>query len=320
MNQIKEIPVYLFTGFLEAGKTKFIQETFEDPRFNNGENTLLLICEEGEEEYDRSRFKGNLGGFYEVTVDSAEELTAEYLSELAEKHDIDRVVVEYNGMWMLDSLYAALPEGWTIYQEILFAEAGTFLNYNANMRSLVVDKLKSCELVVFNRIADKKFDKMAFHKIVRTVSRRADIAYEYADGEVEYDDIEDPPPYDMNAPIIEISDEDYAFWYTDFADKPEAYEGKTVRIRVMVAKNKSLGEGEMVVGRQIMVCCADDVQYKGMLCKCDTAAKYKSKDWIYLTAKIVFENHRLYKGQRGPVLYANVVKKAEAPAVEVASW
>ena len=51
-----EVPVYLFTGFLEAGKTKFIQETLEDARFNSGERTLLLVCEEGIEEYDKSRF------------------------------------------------------------------------------------------------------------------------------------------------------------------------------------------------------------------------------------------------------------------------
>lgn len=48
----KEIPVYLFVGFLESGKTKFIQETFEDPNFDSGDKTLLLICEEGEEEYN----------------------------------------------------------------------------------------------------------------------------------------------------------------------------------------------------------------------------------------------------------------------------
>ena len=189
----REIPVYLFTGFLEAGKTKFIQETFEDPRFNNGENTLLLVCEEGIEEYDPSRFKGDMGSFHAVNIDSPEELTADHLSKLQDKYDIDRVVVEYNGMWMLDNLYAALPEGWIVYQEILFAEAGTFLNYNANMRSLVYDKLKSCELVVFNRADEKNLDKQAFHKIVRAVSRKTNIAYEYKNGEVEYDDIEDPP-------------------------------------------------------------------------------------------------------------------------------
>lgn len=314
----REIPVYLFTGFLEAGKTKFIQETFEDPRFNNGENTLLLVCEEGVEEYDPSRFKGDMGSFHAVNIDSPEELTVDHLSKLQDKYDIDRVVVEYNGMWMLDNLYAALPEGWIVYQEILFAEAGTFLNYNANMRSLVYDKLKSCELVVFNRADEKNLDKQAFHKIVRAVSRKTNIAYEYKNGEVEYDDIEDPPPYDMNAPIIEIADEDYAFWCADFADKPEAYDGKTVRIHVMVAKNKSLQPGEMVVGRKLMLCCSEDIQFKGMLCKCDNAAKYKSNDWIYLTAKIVFEAHRLYRGGHGPVLYANAVKRAEPCDPEVA--
>ena len=52
--QENDVPVYLFTGFLEAGKTKFIQETLEDKRFNSGEKTMLLLCEEGEEEYDIS--------------------------------------------------------------------------------------------------------------------------------------------------------------------------------------------------------------------------------------------------------------------------
>ena len=49
---LKEVPVYLFCGFLDGGKTKFIQETLEDRRFNAGEKTLLLVCEEGEEEYE----------------------------------------------------------------------------------------------------------------------------------------------------------------------------------------------------------------------------------------------------------------------------
>ena len=47
---MQQIPMYVFTGFLESGKTKFIQETLEDPRFNSGEKTLLLVLEEGEEE------------------------------------------------------------------------------------------------------------------------------------------------------------------------------------------------------------------------------------------------------------------------------
>ena len=320
MNNIREIPVYLFTGFLEAGKTKFIQETFEDERFNNGENTLLLICEEGENEYCPSSFRGNIGSFHAETVEKIEDLTSELLLNLQHKYDIDRCIIEYNGMWMLDNLYAALPEGWIVYQEIMFADSNTFLNYNANMRSLVYDKLKSCELVVFNRADCQSFNKAEFHKIVRAVSRKTNIAYEYSNNEVEYDDIEDPPPYDMNAPIIEIKDEDYAFWYADFAEKPEEYNGKTVKIHVMVAKNKNLQQEEMVIGRKMMICCADDVQFKGMLCLYDKAQKYKTGDWISLTAKISFEKHRLYGQNKGPVLYANIVKPQEAPENEVAEF
>ena len=47
----KQVPVYLFTGFLESGKTKFAQQTLEDASFNNGDRILLLVCEEGVEEY-----------------------------------------------------------------------------------------------------------------------------------------------------------------------------------------------------------------------------------------------------------------------------
>ena len=41
------IPVYVFTGFLESGKTKFIQDILADPNFTENERTVLLLCEEG---------------------------------------------------------------------------------------------------------------------------------------------------------------------------------------------------------------------------------------------------------------------------------
>lgn len=161
---MEEIPVYLFTGFLDAGKTKFIQETLEDVRFNNGESTLLLLCEEGEEEYEPTTFSGK-NVFIEVIEDPSE-LTPINLERLQKKHAVERVIVEYNGMWMLDQLYQNMPEAWIVYQEFMFADAQTFLTYNANMRGLVVDKLKSCEMVVLNR-ADQRVDKVEIHKIIR---------------------------------------------------------------------------------------------------------------------------------------------------------
>ena len=222
-NKPKDVPVYLFTGFLEGGKTKFIQETLEDRRFCNGEKTLLLVCEEGEEEYAPEQFATDTVQIR--VVEEQKDLTRENLEKWLTETKSERVVVEYNGMWMLDVLYNAMPENWMVYQEFMFADSTTFLSYNSNMRQLVYDKLKSAELVVFNRFDEKTMDKMAFHKIVRGASRRADIAYEAKNGKVVYDDIEDPLPFDLNAPIVEIGDDDFALFYRDMADEPKKYDG-----------------------------------------------------------------------------------------------
>ena len=208
--QAPDLPVYLFTGFLEAGKTKFIQETLEDNRFHKGERTLLLLCEEGEEVYEPDKFCA--GNVYVRNIDEESDLTVEHLKALQDEIQPERVLVEYNGMWMLDSLYGNLPEGWAVAQEFLFCDATSFLSYNANMRQLTVDKLKSAELVVLNRYNDS-MDRMEMHRIIRAISRRCDIAYEYTDGKVVYDDIEDPLPFDLDAPVVEIEDRDFAIWY-----------------------------------------------------------------------------------------------------------
>ena len=311
-----EIPVYLFTGFLEAGKTKFIQETLEDERFNDGQRTLLILCEEGIEEYEPSTFSAS-NVFVEV-LDEPEKLNAKTLSYLQSKHNVRRVMVEYNGMWELSPFFEAMPAEWDVYQMMFFADATTIINYNANMRSLVGDKLKSCEMCVFNR-AKKGFDKMAIHKIVRSVSRRAQIAYEYESGEVEYDDIEDPLPFDKNAPVIEIGDDDYGLWYMDFAENTSDYIGKTVKIRALVMRNKLINaKSEIIVGRQIMTCCADDITYKGLLCKTPGAKDFAQGEWVLLTAKISFEKHRVYRDDKGPVLTAISIEKTNAPEKPVA--
>ena len=311
-----EIPVYLFTGFLDSGKTKFIQETLEDVNFNNGEKILLVVCEEGEEEYNEDNFPGDNVDI--VYIEDKEELTKQNLTAISQKSGAQRVLIEYNGMWMLDELYSALPDEWLVYQEMMFAEAMNFENYNANMRPLVGDKLKSCEMCVFNR-AKKGFDKMAIHKIVRSVSRRAQIAYEYESGEVEYDDIEDPLPFDKNAPIIEIADDDYGLWYMDFAENTKDYIGKTIKVRALTMRNKLINaKSEIIVGRQIMTCCADDITYKGLLCKANNAQDFAQGEWVLLTAKISFEKHRVYKDDKGPVLMAVSMEKTVSPEKPVA--
>ncbi len=298
LNDPKEMPVYLFTGFLEAGKTKFIQETLEDRRFCNGERTLLLVCEEGEEEYEPDQFADR--SVFIRTIEDQSELEPGRLTALAEETRAERVVIEYNGMWMLDALYGAMPQGWMVYQEFLFADATSFLSYNANMRQLVYDKLKSCELVIFNRFRPD-MDKMAFHKIVRGASRRSDIAYEYAGGKVEYDDIQDPLPYDLSAPVVEIGDDDFAVWYRDMSEEPKNYEGKTVRFKCRALVRKKLPPHSFVVGRHVMTCCVEDIQFAGLVCQWDKAETIRDDSWMILTAEIRFKFSRAY-GKKGPVL------------------
>ena len=223
---MEEVSVYLFLGFLESGKTKFIQETLEDPRMETGENTLLLICEEGVEEYEPEKFA--VKNVSVVTLESSDELNMENLEALTAKYNAQRIVVEYNGTWLLQQFFDAMPESWVINQMMTFFDANTFLNYNANMRQLVFDKVQMTQMVVFNRFKGE-FEKIEFHKVVRGISRRPDIVYEYIGGKAEFDEIEDPLPFDVNAEIIEIEDRDFAWFYRDMAEKVQSYVGKKVR-------------------------------------------------------------------------------------------
>lgn len=313
---MEDLPVYLFTGFLEAGKTKFIQETLGDKRFNDGERTLLLLCEEGELEYDTTL--PCMKNVFIETLEHESDLTPRVLDYLEKKHRAERVLVEYNGMWQLSSLYDNMPDAWAVCQEFLFVDASTFLGYNANMRSLVVDKLSSCELVVFNRFTES-MDKMEFHKIVRGVSRRTDIAYEYGEGRVEYDDIEDPLPYDLNAPVIELKDEDYAIWYRDVSEEPKKYHGKIVEYKGMAIVNPRFKQGSFAFGRQVMTCCVDDIQFASFLAQGEPNQLPESRTWYKMRFKMEFKFHKLY-GRKGPVLTVLSMEKTEPPKEAVATF
>ena len=313
---MEEIKVYLFTGFLESGKTQFIRETLQDRRFNDGEPTLLLLCEEGEEEYELNA--PYMEAITVRTLEDESEFNEQNLIRLTKEAKASKVIVEYNGMWLLNDFYQKMPADWVVYQEMMFADANTFENYNSNMRSLVYDKLSSCELVIFNR-CKKDVDKMPLHKLVRAVSRRTDIAYEYTDGTAEYDDIVDPLPFDLNAPIVEIADRDYALWYRDTSEEMEKYDGLTVSFKALVAIGKEFPEDTFVGGRRLMNCCADDTVFAGFACKTDKRSMLKNGDWAKVTGKIKIRFNNLY-GRKGPVIYVTDLEKTTAPEEPVASF
>lgn len=309
------IPVYAFTGFLDAGKTKFIQETLCDTRFNAGERTLLLICEEGEEEFDVSAYPYQ--NVYPEVIDQSE-ITTDALEALLKKHRAERIVVELNGMLLVGDFYQKMPQDWQIAQEVMFADGSTIESYNANLRALVVDKLSGCEMVVFNRVPVGR-DIMPLHKLARALNRRVGILYEYTDGTTQYDEIEDPLPFDINAPVIEIADEDYALWFRDINEESKKYNGKTVRFKAQVARLKKDREGYFAPGRFVMTCCVEDIQFMALPCKYADAAALHARDWVTVEAQVEVRFHSLYRGI-GPVLKAISVEPAAAPEQDVATF
>ncbi len=313
---MQQIPVYVFTGFLDSGKTKFIQETLEDPRFNAGERTLLLVFEEGEEEYDFSTYP-HQNVFLEVL--DQETVTTKDLAALTKKYKAQRVVAELNGMQLVGDLYMRFPENWAVAQEVMFADSTTFQAYNANMRNLVMDKLVGAQMVVFNRIP-KGSDTMPLHKLARAANRKIDILYDYTDGTTEFDEIVDPLPFDINAPVIQVKDEDYAIWYRDVTEEPEKYDGKTVCFKGQVAMLRREKNGMFAPGRFVMTCCVEDIQFCGIPCRYPGSKDLESRSWVEVEAKITAEQHPLYKGDVGPVLTATRVTPAEPAEEEVAQF
>ena len=274
------------------------------------------MCEEGIEELDPSQFWGQ--NVRIQNIDSEDLITKDNLIAITKDKKVDRIIIEYNGMWLLEKLYANMPSNWTIYQNMMFADANTFISYNNNMRQLSYDKMVDAEMIVLNRTPEN-VNKEEIHKIIRGVTRRAAIVYDYPDGHVEYDEIEDPLPFDINAPAIEIKDEDYAVWYRDISENMAEYDGKNVKFKGIVCTDERLAANSVVIGRHIMTCCADDIQYGGLVCVFKAPQKLKTRDWITVKGKLKIEQNKIYK-QYGPVLYVESTEFAVAPKQEVATF
>jgi hypothetical protein len=228
-------------------------------------------------------------------------------------------VAELNGMQLVGDIYSRFPENWAIAQEVMFADSTTFMTYNANMRNLVMDKLVGAQMVVFNRLEIGE-DYMPLHKLARAANRRIDILYEYIDGTTEPDEIQDPLPFDIQAPVIQIADEHFALFYRDITEEPQKYHGKIVRFKAQVAMLRRERNNMFAPGRFVMTCCVDDIQFCGIPCRYSQAKNLKSKSWVMVEAKITAEDHSLYKGEVGPVLTAIAVTEAEPADPDVAEF
>ncbi len=306
-NAVEEIPVYMFLGFLESGKTTFANETLIDRGFTEGEPTLLLVCEEGIEEYDNEYLKSH--NIYAEYIDE-DNLNTEYLLDLQDKYNPTRVMIEYNGTWKLDKLFGIrVPKGWTVVQVITFVDATTFDVYVANMKAMMMESLSAADMIIFNR-CDENTRKAEYRRSIKAVNRRAQVIFENKDGIAEVDDTELELPFDINSPLIELEDDDFGIWYIDACDNPDKYVGKKIKFKAMVHKPKEYAKNEFVPGRFAMTCCADDIAFIGFKCYSDSAKVLRDRQWVMVTGMIEKEYYEEFEGE-GPVIKATKIDTAK---------
>ena len=312
-----DVPVYLINGFLESGKTQFIKVTLEDPEFINGDRILLLVCEEGEEEYDEAKFKKK--NIFVEYIDSREDYSTEKLTELNAEYHPDKIIVELNGVWqMQEILDMDLPKDWIVAQMITMVDATTFMNYINNMRSLIMEQLKYSDSIIFNRCT-RDTKKTDIRRIIKPVNRKAQIIYETVDGSELGGEEEEELPFDVNADPIVIEDDDFGLWYLDILDFPKKYAGKRVTFKAQFYKDDKMPIDTFVPGRFAMQCCANDIGFIGFSARipstyADFLASHKNKSWIHVEGKIKVEFRREYRG-KGPVLYVTKLEDS-VPAEE----
>jgi hypothetical protein len=306
-----DIPVYAVTGFLDGGKTDFINGILQDG-FAKKDKTLLICCEEGDEEYDVA----SMTNVKVEMLDDVEQFTKAALKALEKKHHPRQVLIEYNGMWPFERLNE-LPDNWVLYQIMNFVHGPSFDVMARNMGQLMMEKIKNADMLVFNRCTPEVAESLRKRNF-RMVNRRADMYIEYENGESEDYVNGDVCPFDITQDPIEIPDEDFGVWYVDAMDHPEHYDGKRLHMKAVMCHSKKY-PGTYVPGRFAMVCCANDMQFLGVVAKGEALSQYKNRDWIDVTATCKKEYFEAYQGD-GPVLYVESVKPAEKPKEEVVTF
>ena len=309
----RDIPVYLFTGFLESGKSTCFQEILEEGNFEDGLRTLYLMTEEGEKEVDEMLLRHNKVDT--VLIEDEEDLTEDKCKELVKQYKPARIVIEVNGMWDLVKLInETIPENWIVVQTFTTVNAETFSVYINNMKSLIMSHFQQSDLVIFNRCSSD-MDKASMRRNVKAINRRAQVLFESEDGSVE-SNIEEELPFDVTAKEIVLEDDDFGLWYLDVSEHPEKYEGKTIVFKGQVYRNRTFPKDAFVPSRAAMTCCADDIAKIGFICHYPEADKFATNDWVMVTVKVKPEFSRKQQ-ELVPMLWADKVEKTTPPQEEV---
>ena len=307
------MPVYLFTGFLDGGKTSFIRQTMDEGQFEDGITTLFIVCEEGEEEIDKARL--DKSRFVVRKIEDEDDVNEKLLRDFENEVHPGRVIIESNGMWDIDEMLDSFPEHWELAEVITPVDSTTFEMYLTNMKMMMTNQFVYSDLVVFNRCT-AQHDRAMFKRMVRAVNKRGQVLYETPEGEVE-DNVPEELPYDINAEVIKVEDEDFGIFYIDTFDNFDNYLGKTVSFLAQAKHPKSLTKSDLfAVGRKAMTCCAEDISFVAFPCVYERQSEIKDDAWIRVEAKV---NARMSTktGKPAPVLEAVKIEPSEAAEDEI---
>lgn len=306
-------PVYVFSGFLDSGKTRAIKETLYDPRFNEGEPSLIIAFEQGDIEYDEKFLKFTNSKV--IYMDSIKDLTIKKQKEIDKNYDFDRLFIELNGMEDDNILYdeIGLINNWELAQTLTTVDASSFNLYMTNMRQFLYNHVKNAEVVILNR--SDNVDKRYLRNNLKSINTRLEIIYEDKQGNVTNKLDEDL--FDLSKDLY-IEDIDYGLWYMDAVDNAKKYDNKIITLKVKYVEEVKEYDNVLIMGRRAMVCCAQDIQNIAL-----TFVNIKKKDidinkYYLVTGKIhVLDDEEGYKTC---VVYATDFKQAEDPVEELVTF
>ncbi len=295
---------YIFNGFLDSGKTTFLQDTILDTDFCENEKTIVIVSEEGEIEFNQERVEEMNCDL--VYIDNEEDFTKDFLTSLKEKYHPTQVLIELNGMYSTDNIINLdKPEGWEVVQVLTTINAKTFSLYINNMRSLIYNQVIRSDLIIINRI-DETMKKSFLRNTLKAINGSAQIIYEKEDGTVNTME-DDELPYDVTSDYLDILDHDFGIFCYDALDHPEVYDQKTIKIRgKYIGQDKLLNNG-FILGREAMVCCEEDTSLIGMVCVHPSSSQLVPGEWVELEGKIYLKYDPEFGGNID-VLYVSDLK------------
>ena len=313
-----EIPVYLFTGLLESGKTTLIYEVAEEDGFLEPGKTLLIKCEEGEGLYDREFLEKN--HMILLEVDSKEELNEGFWKKCEKDYMPSQIMIEYNGMWDMDAIFdSGMPEDWSLGGVYSTVNGATAEMYITNMRNLFMEQLKKSNLIIFNRCSEA-VDRHKYRRSFKAMNPQVQVVFEREDGTL-YDNEQEALPYDYSGDMVEIDDMDYGLWYLDALENPEHYMDKTIHFNARYCESADSSQKCFVPGRHVMTCCEDDIEFLGFICYYEGEVDFKHGDWISLDVKYYYGSCDMYgPGEDGPILYLQNITAGEKPEPELVTF